>query len=797
MSKKHAQPAKAPTLPSDERRATSDETHPLPRLSLLAARDSLEGNASLDLLAEAHIFDDEENDDPPAFTLDAYSGGIMYPRLNGMYWDEGVVINIAGLRARDAIPTHRAHDDNRPVGHCSAELGDRIRCSGVFSVDTDDTRIIRSSSKRGFPWRASVGLTNMTYEIVEAGARIQANGQTFDGPLLYVTSAELVEVSFVTIAGDPAVEPAVAANRLTHTSSYRANTMTFEKWLKAHGWTGTLSASLRQSLMAAYHQEIQASGQGAQAASGESGDDENSDESADAESDDFSDSDADDESDDDESTSSESSGSTATASRNRQTTRQATAQRNTQLDATTQRIRTQAAAEESRISGIREICQRIGNPTVEGTDQQLVAHAIGEGWDVNRTALYATRHTRPSAPAIHSHSREQQCSLEALQAGMMLRANRAIDQQVAPHPQLPDWMSRPVNDAGRQQIMEAANRYRDLEMIDYVAHGLQAMGRDLPANNLGRSGRLATLQAGFSTGAVSAIFTQSIGAVALMAYMESGDFTEGWTTEEDVPNLIETDRPRMSAAPDLTHHPTGGEAEHAHRSANNEKVKADRFSRTMEVDENDFINDRFQLLRDTPRDFGRAARRLRPNMVAAVLLANDTLADGTALFHADHNNLLSSAALSQDNLRAARAALSKVKDGDANLNLQASHLVVPSDLGDLAVQLVMSAVISNDSGTGQTNPLRMRNIMPVDEGRLANGVVNPLTGNSLAGSLTTWYLISNEGHTIEVQFLEGTGRVPQVIVNQLTGGKFGLEVTVKHFIGAKALDYRGMIRADA
>jgi len=71
------------------------------------------------------------------------------------------------------------------------------------------------------------------------------------------------------------------------------------------------------------------------------------------------------------------------------------------------------------------------------------------------------------------------------------------------------------------------------------------------------------------------------------------------------------------------------------------------------------------------------------------------------------------------------------------------------DLGDLAVQLTMSAVISNDSGVGGTNPIRTRNIMPIEEARLANGLVDPVSKSTLAGSLTTWYLVSAEGKTIE------------------------------------------------
>lgn len=747
-----------------------------PNHRLTAAK--AKGARSLTLTAVAAIQQATEGDQVPRFELDAYSGGIMYPELSGTYWDGPVVISIDGITVRNAvIPVHRSHDVDRPVGHGSIELGARIKCSGEFSIDNKDSREILSGAKRGFPWRASVGLSNMIYAIAEAGQSVEANGRTFDGPILHVISADLDEVSFVTIAGDPNVSPAIAANKRSG-----ANSMNFSQWLQAKGWDeSTLTDAQRSQLQGLYDAEQQA-----EAAKKE----------ADAEAAADTADEATDENTDGTSETADESAAELVAARKPRKKLQAAKQR-VELDPSVAKLRAQHAAEETRIAAIREIGETIGNPVVEGSKVKLVAHAISEGWDATQTALYATRNSRPRSPAIHTTSQAERGSLESLQAGLLLRAGRAIDQVLPAHHSIPAWMSRPVNDAARQRIMENAQQFRDLEMIEHIGMGLQAMGHSHSPQAHGRSGRLATLQAGFSTGATAAIFTQSIGAIALATYMEVGDFSRGWTSESDVPNLLETDRPRMQSGQDLTLHETGGEATHAARSANNEKVKADRFSRTAEIDENDFINDRFQLLRETPAEFGRAAARLRPNMVAAVMLANASLSDSVALFHATHANLLTSSALAQTTLRNARSALSKQKDGDTSINLPATHLIVPSDLGDLAVQLTMSAVITNDSGAGGTNPLRMRNIMPVEEARLANGVVNPLTGLSIAGSISTWYLVSAEGHTIEVQFLEGTGRVPQVIVSQLSGGKFGLSIAVKHFIGAKALDYRSMVKVTA
>ncbi|MCA9219741.1 MAG: hypothetical protein KDA71_05400, partial [Planctomycetales bacterium] len=458
--------------------------------------------------------------------------------------------------------------------------------------------------------------------------------------------------------------------------------------------------------------------------------------------------------------------------------------------------RAQLADEENRVQAIRAVGESIGNPEIE-SGERLVAHAIRNGWSVQQATLAAQRGRRPAAPAIHTTSETARTSVGAVQAAMMLRAGRPID-RVMPHsPYVSPWLTRPVNDPERDRIMNDAQALRGGTMMDFVSQSLIACGHTPPSG----FNRHATLRAGFSTGSIAAVFDQSVGSIALTAYAEAGNFATGWTSENDALNLLPHERPRMQAAQDLSLHPTGGQADSAHRSATSETVQVDRFSRSAKIDENDFINDQFGLLAETPRDFGRAAARLVPGLVAAVLLRNGTLKETTrALFNATDNTLQTGKPLTKANLQAVRAVLARMKDGDATLNLPATHLIVPSELGDLAIQLTRSAVISADAGDGSMNPVYMRNIAPVEEARLDNGMVDPLslTGTVLAGSTSSWYLVSASGKTIEVQYLQGTGRQPIVEVESLTGnGEFGVIITVKHFAGAAGIGSKSMIRVDA
>lgn len=753
----------------------------------------LAGSARISLTASANIVEAADGiESLPSFELDAYSGGVMHPQINGIDWDGGVVIDIAGIQATSPIPVHRDHDTGRPVGHASVELAERVRCKGVFSVPSMESWEILDGARNGFPWKASVGLSNMSVEFLDPGQTATVNGRDWEGPLMIVRTADLDEVSIVTIPGDKNVGAVLAANKL------KEDTMKFNQWLTANGFSpATLTANQRKILHAQFlramadEKKDSVEGEGDEDTVEGEGDTE--DETVEGEGDE--DESVEGESDEDESVEGEGDEdhamkAKAKAKKKAKQTIRAGRGNVKPVYATIRAARARAAAEQQRVDDIREVCDRFGNPQ-HSRGVSLAAHAIAQGWSASRVALHATRNSRPRVPAIHATGHDQRCTIETLQAGVMLRAGRPVDRVLRAGGAVAGWMTRPVNDPDRQRIMDNAHEFRDVSMVEQCSLALRATGHDVPS---GRNPQ-AILRAAFGTGAVTALYETSIGSMAIASYQETQDFSQGWTSTTDALNLEAATRVRMSAANDLSLHPEAGTADAARPDAQAEVVQVSRFSRQAPIDEIAFINDRFGLLRDIPLQFGQAAARVRPTLVASILLANAAMRDGTALFHANHGNVVTSSALAQATLRAARAKLATQKDGDANLNLQATHLITPQELADLAFQLTQSAVLFQDAGQGGANPIR--NVTPIAESRLDTGLVHPVTGGSLAGSLTTWYIVSKDGHTIEVQFLAGTGQVPIITVEPLTGGQFGLNATCKHYVGAKALDWRSMVRGTA
>jgi hypothetical protein len=763
----------------DKRRARAAE-----RLQASQANASPVLRASGEPLSLVAAAQSAEPNTMPSFTAIAYTGGPMYPRL-AIPWSGPVVVDLAGLEASDTNPIHRDHDESKPVGHSTsiANDGTRLVCSGVFSVPGDDTSEIIAGAKNGFPWRPSVGVKMIAYTKLQAGQTATINGRVFVGPLLVITKSQLKEISLVTVPGDDSATISIAA---AHQS------MSFEQYVQSLGLDpATLSPEAAAALQISYAESLESAAESSQLAPGM-----------------------------------DAGGGAATAVAPAQSVASAAAPESPMAKSAsspadlnagiplatenTASVREFLAAEMTRANQHADICAGLGvkNVMVNGQSVDLAAHAVRNGWTVEQTELAARRHldleatrdARPRGPAIHSRSSVSGVDLAALQAGMLLRAGTQLDSEAFASRRVRNrlqhtmpWLAAGVNDTVRQRAMDAGHQYSDLSLIDSCRLALQASGRDVPSN------RIDMVQAAFSSGSVAALFGATIGAKMLQSYEEVEDFSRGWCSEEDNPDLEQHNRNRMQATNSLVLHPVGGDAPHASRTLLTERAQVYRFTRQMVVDEADIFGDNFGKLKDTPADFGGAAGRVRPDMVAAVLLSNPTLLQtGRALFNTtDGNSVASGKALARATLSEMIAAIAKRRDGDATLNLKQDLLIVPSDLADTAIQLCYSANLSNDSGSGEINPIRKYGIDVIPEPRLANGMTHPVTGANLSGSATQYYGLASKGRTIEVTYLQGAGRVPVVRSENLTGGQFGLMIDVRHYIGATPLDWRPWHRFNA
>jgi hypothetical protein len=142
------------------------------------------------------------------------------------------------------------------------------------------------------------------------------------------------------------------------------------------------------------------------------------------------------------------------------------------------------------------------------------------------------------------------------------------------------------------------------------------------------------------------------------------------------------------------------------------------FGRLFGLSRKAIINDDLNQLRDRPAAMGRAAARTLAKDAVAPIVSNPNAYDGTALFHATHGNL-DTTALSEDALRVALSAIRTQTDPNGNrIVLRGQFLVIPPELEVTARRILQSTVIpqpveatatAQDTlvvGRGGTNPLQ-------------------------------------------------------------------------------------------
>jgi hypothetical protein len=713
-----------------------------------------------------------EGDSPKRFEIAAYTGEPM--NIGG--YDLPVVVEIASVDVSvQRIPVLYDHmpDVDFIVGQSDSVSKDNgiIRVAGTLNGSGIYAQKVREQAAAGYVWQASIGMDPASVQRVDAGQVADANGRQYAGPLYLAKGGVLREVSFVVLGGDRKTS-AVVARRKIKARKLKGSAMSFEEWLLSMGFEdqGGLSEVQKANLKMLYDEEY--------------GDGSDVDEPTNA------------------------SDETPLEDGEKKMDGEEKPPEEVPTNAGAKRLsiaakaRAEAAREEKRIHAIKAAAKQfnVDEIKVNGKPVPLVAHAIEQGWDATKTELEALRASRGSGPMVITGSSGSNNMLEALQGAVMLRAGMRLDDPIYSRfprdiREIPSWLRASVNSPERNRIMDRAHDYSDMSLVDICRECLRIDGREAPRN------RQHMIRAAMSGGSFSNIFTTNVNAMLLSSYLESSDTTQGWTTTVDVADFKEQERIRVQTGPGLSIRPRGADADHVSYEDQTETYKIDHFASTFSVDLIDIINDSMGAMSDTPQRMGLAAARLRPDLVYAIILANENLAaTSRQLFNSTEGNT-AAGALDATTLKAAISAMMIQRENGANLNIIPTHILVPPTLMWTAKGLISSQeiVLAGTAGTvterGSRNVLIDANLQLVSDARLENGVVHPKTKTSYAGSASQWYLASTLAHTIEVAYLRATGRAPEVRSwTYDRDGKFGLGWDVSLAVGAKALDWRGLFR---
>ena len=371
-----------------------------------------------------------------------------------------------------------------------------------------------------------------------------------------------------------------------------------------------------------------------------------------------------------------------------------------------------------------------------------------------------------------------------------------------------------------ERLLDLGDRYRGMGPMDIVDECNRIEGRTRTTYD-----KEERVRAALSGSALSAIFTQSISAKFLGGYIDAVDSTQGWVTETDVPNFLTNERAIYGKFGVLKKLGKGSTAEDLDTTDWNEVYKIFRYAAKFAVDEQDFINDRFGAIEQmTPQDMGLAARATRPNVVYAILLSNPTLGqDGYSVFDATHhNNVITGqitdfgagvASANPGPIQDAASAMGKQRLRNRVLNLRPRYIIGGTDMqvafNRLYAPQNLNVTISGSGTIYNPDTPNKDTTQVVCDGRLDplgcydNDTTKTFypytTTGTTAGRSGMAILAARPGEqgakTVEVGYRIGTGlrlRIRAGIFRE-GEGRWGMSWDVNLDIGAKTLDFRGLV----
>ena len=316
--------------------------------------------------------------------------------------------------------------------------------------------------------------------------------------------------------------------------------------------------------------------------------------------------------------------------------------------------------------------------------------------------------------------------------------------------------------------------WRPIEMARVC---VERAGLDLTGGNLQVLGRALT----------SSDFPNILANVANKSLFEGFDsYQEGWRQWCGVGTVNDFKPATLAmagAASDLDKIEEGQEYKYGDREDAAESFQLATYGKLFAITRQAIINDDLSALTDVPYAHGEAAARKIGDLVYDVLTGTNTMRDGKTLFHADHANIGTAAAVSPTSLAEGIALMRSQKDisGRQTLNIRPRFFIAPVALeGSCELMFNSEYYDATSTDTTRANPYRGSYFSRIYEPRLDDS------------SESAWYLVGPKGKSVRVFFLPG-GEKPY-LEKQSGWAVDGAEYKVRIDVAAKALDWRPVVK---
>ncbi|MCW5716272.1 MAG: peptidase [Bauldia sp.] len=329
------------------------------------------------------------------------------------------------------------------------------------------------------------------------------------------------------------------------------------------------------------------------------------------------------------------------------------------------------------------------------------------------------------------------------------------------------------------QLEDAARQYRGMTLLELARESLTDAG----VNTRGLSRDEVATRALHSTSDFPEILAAVTNKTLRQAYEVYPRTFMLFCRQVLATDFKAMHRVQLGEAPQLLEVGESGEFKRGTLGESKESYRVKTYGRVVAITRQTLINDDLDAFTRIPAMYGNSIAQLESDVVWGIVTANPAMADGTALFHANHKNLAGTgAALDVSSVGAARAAMAKQTGLDKKtvLNIRPAFLIVPASLELKAEQLVAQNLVP--AATSSVVPQSIRTLAPISEPRLD------------AASETAWYLAAspNQIDTIEYAYLEG--QQGAYIETRNGFDVDGVEIKCRLDFGAKAIDWRGLYK---
>ena len=308
----------------------------------------------------------------------------------------------------------------------------------------------------------------------------------------------------------------------------------------------------------------------------------------------------------------------------------------------------------------------------------------------------------------------------------------------------------------QRRAVEMAREYRNFKLIDMAKEALELRGTNPRGMDVTRIAELALqgssrgpeffVGGAESTSDFPAILANVANKTLRQGYEAYPRTFQPFCRQVTAQDFKPINRVMLADAPALQALNEKGEYHRANLTDNNINYSLGTYGEIVALTRKVIINDDLQAFTRVPALLGVAAAQLESNTVWGIITSNPAAIyagdkNSTALFHANHGNLLTGAASSIDNtvqnaapltaLGKARGAMRLQKGPQGTpLNLIPRFIAVPTALETYMLQLVYPINIASADAT-KVVPEWVRSLVPVVEPRLdaaANGDYRLVSG---------------------------------------------------------------------